>query len=162
MNHKVFLGLGSNLGSKFENLKTAINALCNFDCLKLEESSIYISDAWGFKSSEPFLNMVILIKTNLSPQDLLAKCKQIELDMGRKPKCGTQFESRLIDLDILYYDDLTINVENLQIPHQHIKNRLFVLKPLLEVINNDHTDIECLIYNKLQIEKKIKLKKFIH
>lgn len=159
MNHKAYLGLGSNLGNKLENLKSAINVLCNYNCKKLKESSIYVSKAWGFKSSDLFLNMVIAIETDLSPQDLLKKCKQIEKKIGRKPKKQIKYESRIIDLDILYYDDLKINMENLQIPHPHIKKRLFVLKPLLEIIDKDHRDIESLIYNTLEIEKKEKLKK---
>ena len=160
MNHKAYLGLGSNLGNKLENLKSAIKVLCNSDCKKLMESSIYVSRPWGFKSSDLFLNMVIAIETDLSPQDLLKKCKQIEKKIGRKPKKKIKYESRIIDLDILYYDDLKINIENLQIPHPRIKKRLFVLKPLLEIINNDHKDIKSLIYNVLEAEKKEKLNVF--
>jgi 2-amino-4-hydroxy-6-hydroxymethyldihydropteridine diphosphokinase len=86
MNHKVFLGLGTNLGNKLENLKSAINALNKIGCQKIDESFVYRSKPWGFKSNNSFLNCVIAIGTNLSAHELLNACKQIELKMGRKQK----------------------------------------------------------------------------
>ncbi|MBL56508.1 MAG: 2-amino-4-hydroxy-6-hydroxymethyldihydropteridine diphosphokinase [Flavobacteriales bacterium] len=154
MNHQVYLGLGSNLGNKLENLKFACDALFHKDCLLLKKSSIYQSEPWGFSSNEPFLNMAVLIETNLSAESLLQKCKRIEKKMGRKPKKGNTYESRIIDIDILYFDDLTINKNDLCIPHKHILNRLFVLKPLVEIMNKDNRDYKELINNMLRIEKK--------
>jgi 2-amino-4-hydroxy-6-hydroxymethyldihydropteridine diphosphokinase len=160
MNHKVFLGLGTNLGNKLENLKSAINALCNIGCKKIDESFIYESKPWGFKSNNSFLNCVINVETDLSAHKLLNACKQIELNMGRKPKQGKGYESRIIDIDILYFDEVTINSKNLQIPHPQIKKRLFVVKPLLDVIDNNHIEFKELINNKLEMEKKENLEKF--
>ena len=85
MNHKVYLGLGSNLGNKLENLKFACDALFHKDCLLLKKSSIYQSEPWGFSSNEPFLNMAVLIETNFSAESLLQKCKRIEKN-GAKTK----------------------------------------------------------------------------
>jgi 2-amino-4-hydroxy-6-hydroxymethyldihydropteridine diphosphokinase len=161
MKHKVYLGLGTNLGDKFKNLKSAINALSNIGCKNFVESSVYISKPFGFKSNNNFLNMVIAMETDLSPLDLLKTCKQVEEEMGRKPKKRDEYVSRIIDIDILYFDELKINLKNLQIPHPSIKNRLFVLKPLVEIINEDHKDIKELLMSKLEIEKKDNLKKFI-
>jgi 2-amino-4-hydroxy-6-hydroxymethyldihydropteridine diphosphokinase len=160
MNHKVFLGLGTNLGNKLENLKSAINALCNIGCEKIDESFIYKSKPWGFNSNNSFLNCVVAVGTDLSAHDLLNACKKIELNLGRKPKQGNGYESRIIDIDILYFDEMIINSKNLQIPHPLIKKRLFVMKPLLDIIDNNHVDFKILINSKLEMEKKENLEKF--
>lgn len=157
MSHNAYLGLGTNLGNKADNLKNAISALSNSNCKIISESSIYISEPWGFNSDETFYNMVIQINTAHSPNDLLDLCKSIERKMGRKPKKSKGYESRLIDLDILYYDDIEIQTENLQIPHLFIKERLFVLSPLLEITTKDFKEYYSLKNKQLELEKKEKL-----
>ncbi len=133
--NKVYLGLGTNLGKKLVNLKNAIDVLSK-DCGTIEEiSSIYESDPWGFKSNSNFLNMVVVLKTNLDPENLLIAIKEIESKMGREPKKGEVYESRIIDLDILYFNEKDYNFPNLKIPHPYIKERSFVYLPLLEVLN---------------------------
>ncbi len=135
MENKVFLGLGTNLGNKKENLFYAINLLNNFSKVKvLSISSIYGSKAYGFKEQDDFYNLVCKIDTNLSPFDLLNLCKEIEKTMGRENTF--KWGPRLIDIDILFYNDAIINTDTLIIPHPEIIKRDFVLVPMAELEPN--------------------------
>lgn len=137
LENSVYLGLGTNLGEKLENLKKAIDVLSK-ECGEVEKiSSIYESEPWGFESSDVFYNMVILLKTKLDPESLLTNIKGIELKMGRKPKIKEEYESRIIDLDILYFNEQKFEAKNLTIPHPHITKRPFVYLPLLELLNKN-------------------------
>jgi 2-amino-4-hydroxy-6-hydroxymethyldihydropteridine diphosphokinase len=126
-----YLCLGSNLGDREENIRQALTLLSpkvNLD----EVSSLYETEPVGYKEQPLFLNQVCRITTNLPPQELLHLAKEIETGMGRVP--GGQINSpRPIDIDILFYDNKTIETQNLTIPHPRLKDRAFVLIPLNEI-----------------------------
>lgn len=129
----VYLGIGSNLGNKEINLNQAILKLK----LKVGEifnvSSFYASKPWGFSSDNDFLNGVVLINTHLPPEDLLFEIKKIEEKMGRLPKQDSVYEDRIIDIDILLYENRIIEQKGLIIPHNKMSERDFVLEPLSEI-----------------------------
>uniref|UniRef100_A0A7C5V2V1 2-amino-4-hydroxy-6-hydroxymethyldihydropteridine diphosphokinase n=1 Tax=Caldicellulosiruptor owensensis TaxID=55205 RepID=A0A7C5V2V1_9FIRM len=126
----VFLGLGSNLGDRDENIKKAIEHLK--DKVRIEKvSSIIETEPYGFVDQPKFLNCVLKGTTVLSPFELLEFVLDIENKMGRKRLF--KWGPRNIDIDILLYDDLVIDAENLKIPHPELHKRLFVLEPLCEI-----------------------------
>ncbi len=126
----VYLGLGSNLGDKEDNIETAIRLLSQNMVVK-SVSSLYRTEPMGFKQQPVFINAVVSALTGLDPVALLAVVKQIEVEMGRKP--GFKDGPRLIDIDILFYGDLAINSPGLAIPHERLSERAFVLVPLAEI-----------------------------
>jgi 2-amino-4-hydroxy-6-hydroxymethyldihydropteridine pyrophosphokinase len=130
MKSKVFIAFGSNIGNLQENLNTALEKLAKFTEIE-KISSFYTTKPQGFLQQADFLNGVCLIETELTPQDLLKKLKEIEKEMGRKKtfKDGP----RIIDLDIIYYDDIILNTQNLTIPHPRAHERMFVMKGMLEI-----------------------------
>jgi 2-amino-4-hydroxy-6-hydroxymethyldihydropteridine diphosphokinase len=128
--HYVYLGLGSNLGDRRSNLEESIKQISEFAVIK-KSSSIYETEPWGLKDQPKFLNQVILVETKLAPKELLSRLKTIEQIMGRKKT--VLYGPRLIDLDILFFDDLMMKTFNLIIPHPHITERAFVLVPLAEI-----------------------------
>jgi len=129
----VYLGLGTNIGDKEHNLNVAIIALSQEVGLLMRQSEFYVSNPWGFDSENKFLNAVVLVETNLSPFDLLAKTQELERNIGRATKSINGYSDRLIDIDILFYDNLIIDQPTLKIPHPHIVERDFVLIPLAEI-----------------------------
>lgn len=130
MTHVVYLSLGSNLGDRLANLRTAISSLPP-QIMPEVQSSIYETEPWGYSDQPAFLNLVVKADTNLQPLDVLRYLKDIEVAMGRKETF--RFGPRLIDLDILFYDDLVIATPELTIPHPRIIERAFVLIPLAEI-----------------------------
>jgi 2-amino-4-hydroxy-6-hydroxymethyldihydropteridine diphosphokinase len=130
MLHRVFLGLGSNLGNRLANIEGAIDRL-EPQVHLMDVSSVYETAPWGILEQPQFLNCVIAGKTSLKPEELLIKLKSVEKEMGRQP--GIRFGPRLIDLDILLYDDLVLAGEDLAIPHPRMLERAFVLVPLAEL-----------------------------
>ena len=131
----VHLGLGTNLGDKEANLNAAIAKLSKLEAV-IKQSSFYNSIPWGFESGNHFLNAVVLIETTLSPLDLLAQTQQIESELGRTTKSVGTYSDRIIDIDILLYDKLIVNTQELKIPHPLIAERDFVLIPMLEISPN--------------------------
>ncbi len=129
----IYLSLGSNLGNKKENLKNAVLLLSEEIGEVISTSSLYQSKPWGFESENDFINSVIIMKTFLSPFDILSKIKEIEKKLGRNNKTGRGYEDRVIDIDILFYEDLIIDTPELKIPHPFIHMRDFVLIPLAEI-----------------------------
>jgi 2-amino-4-hydroxy-6-hydroxymethyldihydropteridine diphosphokinase len=134
----IFLGLGSNLGNREQYLHEAKNTIAQEVGVILAESSIYENEAVGF-AGNAFCNQVIKVETTLSPENLLQKTQEIEQKMGRVQKTiiknGTHiYSNRIIDIDILLYDDLTLNTETLTIPHPRMLEREFVMQPLKEVL----------------------------
>ncbi len=124
-----YLGLGSNLGNRQENLDTALKLLAQRMRIgKL--SSIYDTEPLGNASQPRFLNLVCEVFTRLTPEGLLALAKGIELKMGRHSRTG---EPRTIDVDILLYGDTVLKTEDLEIPHPKMADRQFVLVPLAEI-----------------------------
>lgn len=132
--HIVYIGLGSNLGDGPKNLDTAV-AWLQKEAGEVLYTSAYIqSEPWGFKSSHSFTNAVTVVRTELEPLPLLDLTQQIERRMGRtrKRKRGEGYADRVIDLDLLLYDNVCIESERLTIPHPHIADRDFVRLPLEE------------------------------
>lgn len=129
----VYLGLGTNLGNKEHNLEQAVKLLEKQIGKLLAKSSVIITEPWGFSSKNTFLNVVIELETNLQAQELLAITQQIENEMGRVQKTSTAYMDRIIDIDILLYDDLVFESKNLKIPHPLLEKRDFVLFPLAEI-----------------------------
>lgn len=125
--HRVFIALGSNLGDREKNLRTAIALLSHFVSVQ-KISPIYETEPWGFKDQPSFFNQVLEGLTRFKPVILLKRLKSIEKKMGRKP--GIRYGPRLIDLDILFYDDLILDEPGLAIPHPRLHERAFVLVPL--------------------------------
>lgn len=129
----VYLGLGSNLGNKESNLNDAIINLSMEVGILLRQSAFYYSQPWGFESENEFVNAVILIQTDLTPFDLLSKTQEIEKKLGRTQKPSESYIDRLIDIDILLYDNMIIEQPTLKIPHPLLTERDFVLLPLAEI-----------------------------
>jgi len=127
----VFIGLGSNLGDREKALNDArIKMRSQFRLV--DQSNIYETPAWGYENQPPFLNQAIKVQTSLSPINTLKTLKQIEKEMGRKP--SFRYGPRVIDLDILFFNDEIIKIEKvLTIPHPELVNRGFVLMPLLDI-----------------------------
>lgn len=130
--HKLYVGLGSNLGNKEQNLNQAIQFIEERIGTIIAQSAFISTASWGYESKNLFLNAAILCDTLLSPHEVLRQLQQIEVEMGRV-HTKEEYEDRIIDLDILFYDDLIINSQKLAIPHPYIQQRLFVLIPLMEI-----------------------------
>jgi 2-amino-4-hydroxy-6-hydroxymethyldihydropteridine diphosphokinase len=130
MEHIVYLALGSNMGDRLANLKTAIANLPPQMTLKAK-SPVYETPPWGYKDQEPFLNQVVKAETYLEAPALLKHIKRLEKALGRVPS----FENgpRSIDMDILFFDDQTINTPELTVPHPSLHERAFVLVPLADI-----------------------------
>ena len=149
--HSVFLGLGSNLGRRRTLLKRAIQLIGERVGEVVRQSSFIETEPWGFESKHKFLNGVILCETDKSPREVLALTQQIERELGRKkhishllpltiPEQSSPtrslshlYQDRPIDIDILLYDDLTIDEPDLKIPHPLMEQRDFVMIPLREI-----------------------------
>ena len=126
----VFLGLGSNMGDRQANLAEAVGILSEKMRL-LRQSSLYETAAWGYTEQADFLNQVLQLETDLKPLPLLNFLKKTEVEIGRVE--NFRYGPRLIDIDILFYNDLIRNTKKLQIPHPRIAERAFVLVPLNEI-----------------------------
>ena len=130
-----YLGLGTNIGDKSKNLKTAINYINDLENTSIIITSKFITTSpYGYLDQDDFLNTVVKVKTDFSPQTLLKKINLIEKKMGRVREI--HWGPRIIDIDILYYENLIVNDENLKIPHPEIPKRMFVLNSLIEICPN--------------------------
>lgn len=131
MEHTVYLALGSNLGNRLSNLKNAISNLTPQMDVK-KKSPVYETPPWGVANQPPFLNQCVMALTYLQPEDLLSHLKRLETVLGREPS----FENgpRLIDIDILFYDDEIMDAPPLIIPHPRLHSRGFVLVPLNDIV----------------------------
>ncbi|MBR2113104.1 MAG: 2-amino-4-hydroxy-6-hydroxymethyldihydropteridine diphosphokinase [Prevotella sp.] len=142
--HKVYLGLGSNLGDGRKNLERAIRLIDDRVGPVTRQSSFIETEPWGFESPNKFTNAVILCETTKTPREVLLLTQQIERDMGRRKVNGAglmvngqrQYADRIVDIDILLYDDLTIDEPDLKIPHPLMHERDFVMIPLEELKQN--------------------------
>lgn len=138
MLHHVYFSIGSNIGNRKRLVREAI-ALLNERVGEVEcESSLLETDPWGFDSPNKFINACVCCVTTLSPRQLLAVTQRIERELGRtqKTKDG-KYHDRIIDIDILLYDDLHVNEPDLIIPHPHMQERAFVMEPLREILDKD-------------------------
>ena len=129
-----FILLGSNLGDREAILESAVDMIEERCGSVVLMSSLYESEPWGFETENLFLNQAIGVETSLSPHDLLNELLQIEAELGRVRQENHQgYESRPIDLDVIYYDDMVIADEELIVPHPSMHKRRFVLMPLCEI-----------------------------
>ncbi len=132
-NTDVYIALGTNLGDREANLRSAISALQQ-EVVVLAESKIYETEPFGYLDQTDFLNQVIKIRTDLPPEELLTFMKKLEVEMGRIPTFRDG--PRKIDLDILFYGDMILDLPHLVIPHPRLHERAFVLIPLADVAPN--------------------------
>ena len=130
--HKVYLSLGSNLGDKLGNLGKCMDLIKSHIGQIAERSQVYRSAAWGFQSDHAFYNMCLEIKTALSVEDLMEKVLKMEKSMGRK-RSVKGYIDRIVDIDILFFDNLILESPDIVVPHPRIELRRFVLVPLAEI-----------------------------
>ena len=135
MNHKVYFSLGSNLGDKEGNIREAISRIGELIGEVDRQSTLLATEPWGFESDNTFVNAAIRCTTSLSPFEILNITQNIERAMGRTLKSvDRQYHDRIIDIDILIYDDLHITTPQLTLPHPLMKERDFVMIPLKEIL----------------------------
>lgn len=127
----VFIGIGSNMGDRQANCLRAVDLLGEHGLEVSKISSLYETEPWGPAKQRMFINAALKAVTGLSPADLLAALKKIEKDMGREET--EKWGPRIIDLDILFYDNVVIKEAGLEIPHPLLHKRGFVLLPLAEI-----------------------------
>jgi len=127
----VYIGIGSNLGVREDNCRAAIRHLIDNGIKVLKLSSMIETEPWGVKDQPKFINMAVEVETVLGSEELLRLLKKIEADIGRHPTI--HWGPRVIDLDILLYDDLVLKTHELEIPHPQLAEREFVLRPLAEI-----------------------------
>ncbi len=131
---KVYLGLGSNIGDRLGYLKKAMALIKNFHETELIKiSKVYETEPWGYTEQDDYLNLCLEIKTTLSPYKLLTNCQEVEKNLRRERKI--KWGPRTIDIDILLYDDLVLEEDDLIIPHPRIQERAFILIPLRDLNN---------------------------
>lgn len=131
-----YLALGTNIGNKRRNMITAAALLAERVGDVLALSGFYETEPWGFQSAHTFLNAALQLETALSPLELLKATQQIELEMGRTEKSNGVYHDRIIDIDILLYDDLILQTPELTLPHPLMHERRFVMEPLSEIAPN--------------------------
>lgn len=131
--HTVFLSLGTNLGDRFLYLETAIKRIETRLGRLAARSSIHETAPWGFDSDQAFLNMVIKVETRLLPMQVLYITQAIEREMGRKEKSQGSYKDRIIDIDLIFYDQLEWKTDLLTLPHPLYRERDFVMLPLAEL-----------------------------
>jgi 2-amino-4-hydroxy-6-hydroxymethyldihydropteridine diphosphokinase len=138
--HTAYLALGSNLGNRASHLKCALKRLSSPDLRVVSGSAIYESRALILpannsddKENPDYLNCVFEITTSLTPERLLERCLQVELELGRVRDSSLRWQPRTIDIDILLYSNTICETSRLTIPHPELQNRDFVLTPLLEI-----------------------------
>ena len=135
--HVLFLALGSNLGDRHQQLLTAIRLIGERVGPVVRQSSFLVSEPWGFQSANLFLNAVVRCETSLTPREVLSATQAIERQMGRTAKShDAVYADRPIDIDILRYDDLTVDEPDLKIPHPLMHERDFVMIPYNEITNS--------------------------
>ena len=137
--HTVYFSLGSNLGDKEANIRTAIEKINELVGVVVRQSALLVTQPWGFESEHLFVNAAICCETDKTPREVLQITQQIERDMGRRKNTRTStgrrtYKDRIIDIDILIYDDLTIDEPDLKIPHPLMYQRDFVMIPLNEIL----------------------------
>lgn len=134
MIHTVYLGLGSNIGNRKRMIAQAIENINKQIGVVVRQSALYETKPWGFESPNDFINAAICCETELTPRALMRKLQSIEQQMGRVGKTiGEQYQDRVIDIDILLYDDIKVNEPDLKIPHPYMREREFVMIPLKEI-----------------------------
>ncbi len=129
---KTYLGLGTNIGDRAENLASARDRLTDQSIDIVSVSPVYITEPWGFKSDNDFYNQVIEIKTGMDAFDLLDLVQDTERQMGRT-RIMKAYTDRVIDIDILFYGNEIVSSKPLIIPHPLLHKRMFVLQPMTDI-----------------------------
>ena len=130
----LYLSLGTNLGDRQSNLETALTLIGREVGTVKAVSGVMETEPWGFESANPFLNMAVQVITDQEPAQAMLTTQEIERHMGRTAKtCGEGYKDRIIDIDLLIYDDLVMDTPALTIPHKLKHKRRFVLEPLAEI-----------------------------
>lgn len=132
LQHQVVLSIGSNQGNRLQNIEKCLQYIHNEMATIVKVSNLYESESWGFQS-DSFFNAAVLVHTFASAEQILAKAIEIEQKMGRKRTNASEYQSRIIDIDIVAFDNEVIKTAELIIPHQFMQDRLFVLKPMLDL-----------------------------
>lgn len=134
--HQVYLSLGTNLGNRKRNIREAIEKIEEQIGEVIRQSALYETKPWGFSSPNDFINACVFVVTAMAPHQLLKALQHIEKDMGRIEKSvNGEYHDRVIDIDILLFDDLKVNAPDLVIPHPLMEEREFVMKPLREILS---------------------------
>ena len=135
MEHIVYLGLGSNLGNREETLCRAVERIGELVGSVERRSALYVTEPWGFVSANAFVNAAVCCRTALSPRGVLEATQSIERELGRERKSvAGHYADRTIDIDILLYDDISVDEPDLKIPHPLMRERDFVMRPLGEIL----------------------------
>lgn len=130
----LYLGLGTNLGNREKNINVAVDNIQKLIGKQISLSTLYETEPWGYTSENMYVNAVISVETELTPQQVLSITQNIEKEMGRaKKSLNGQYADRIIDIDILLYDNMIIKTPELTIPHPLMTKRMFVMKPLAEI-----------------------------
>lgn len=133
--HQVYLSLGTNLGNRKRNIREAIEKIEELVGEVIRQSALYETKPWGFSSPNDFINACVKVSTSLAPRQVLEATQRIEQELGRTLKSvNGEYHDRIIDIDILLYDDLHINEPDLHIPHPLMEQRDFVMVPLKEIL----------------------------
>lgn len=132
MIHKAYLLTGGNLGDRVHYLEAALQLIGTRIGPVVAASALYETAPWGFTHESPFLNQALLVETVLEPGELMQEILSIEKSMGRVRE-GDQWRERIIDIDILFYDDAILSSKELQVPHPRLHQRRFVLEPLASI-----------------------------
>lgn len=133
--HTVYLALGTNLGDREKAIQEAVRRIGEEVGIVERESSLIETKPWGFTSTHYFINAAVRVSTSLSPRNVLETTQHIEREMGRTRKSTEhQYHDRVIDIDILLYDDIEIDEPDLHIPHPLMHERDFVMRPLQEIL----------------------------
>jgi 2-amino-4-hydroxy-6-hydroxymethyldihydropteridine diphosphokinase len=134
--HKVYLSLGANIGNRKRAMRQAIEKLDELVGSVVRQSEPYETKPWGFESPNDFINCCVLVDTPLAPRQLLETTQHIERELGRVEKTSSdhEYHDRVIDIDILLYDDIKVDEPDLKIPHPLMYERDFVMTPLKEIM----------------------------
>ncbi len=133
--NQVILSIGSNLEDKLANIENCILLIQSTIGTVVKISRLYETESWGF-DSDTFYNCALCLKTRLSPEEILIKIAEIEKKSGRKKKQNSGYEARIIDVDIIGFNDIILDTSKLKIPHPQMQNRLFVLLPMQDLALN--------------------------
>ncbi len=129
------MSLGTNLGNRRGNIREAIERIGEQVGVVTRQSALYETKPWGFSSPNDFINACVLVETGLAPRQLLEATQRIEKEMGRTLKSvDGSYHDRIIDIDILTYDDWKVDEPDLKIPHPLMEEREFVMVPLREIL----------------------------
>ncbi len=128
----IILSIGTNIGDRERNIENAVKALDEIGKVTTI-SPIYSSEPWGFESENGFYNIALILETSLSPLELLKETQRIEKELGRTAKTTTTYTDRIIDIDLIDYDNQIIDTDTLTLPHKLMHKRNFVLYPLTDI-----------------------------